>query len=99
MIQIDPAKVYVPGPAKVHPSVAALLAWRYAQLLAALPKRKTETKVWQELAFSIQGSMEEQPPAGLEEAFGDLHSLQGKGLPRKGAISDVSTRRVLHHAP
>jgi len=34
------------GPRPVHPSLAALAAWRYAQLLTALPRRGTEAAAW-----------------------------------------------------
>jgi len=99
VLQLDPAKGSTPTTAKAHPSVAVLLAWRYAQLLAALPKRDTETEAWRDLAEGIHSSLPEpQNMRSLEEAYGNLHSLQGKGLPGKGAICDVSTRRVLPYA-
>ena len=100
MLQLDPAKGYAAAHPKVHPSVAAALAWRYAQLLAALPKRNTETEAWEGLAREIQsGENEEQSEHCLEEIYGELHSLQGKGMPGKGDICDVSTRRMLQYAP
>lgn len=89
----------MPGAAKAHPSVAALLAWRYAQLLAALPKRETETEAWQQLAQVVQGSTAELQRIDLEQAYGDLYSLKGRGAPGMGGICDVSTRRVLPYAP
>ena len=102
ILQLDPAKSYVAAHPKVHPSVAAALAWRYAQLLAALPKRNTETEAWEGLARDIQSSASEQQSGdthGLEESYGELHSLQGKGAPGKGGVCDVSTRRMLQYAP
>ena len=102
VLQLDPAKGYTAAPAKVHPSVAAALAWRDAQLLAALPKRSTETEAWQALAQEIHSSAAEQQTwatVGLVERYGSLHSLQGKGVPGKGDICDVPTRRMLQYAP
>ena len=37
----------------VHPSVGALLAWRFAQLLTALPQRGTEAARWERLARAL----------------------------------------------
>lgn len=101
ILQLDPAKSYVAASPKVHPSVAAALAWRYAQLLAVLPKRSTETEAWQGLARDIQSSASEQQSGdtrGLEETYGELLSLQGKGATGKGDICDVPTRRMLQYA-
>ena len=85
----------------VHPSVSAMLAWRYAQLLAALPKRDTETNAWHQLAHEIHSISAEgrQPTTGLEQAYGELHSLKGQGSPGRGGICDVPSRRVLQYAP
>ena len=47
---MDPVKMIAPE--LVHRSVAAQLAWRYAQLLAALPKRETEAEAWESYAVS-----------------------------------------------
>ena len=102
ILQLDPAKAYTASPAKVHPSVAAALAWRYAQLLTALPKRHTETEAWQTLAQEIHSSAAEQQTwasDGLVETYGDLHGLQGKGVLGRGDICDIPTRRMLQYAP
>ena len=102
ILQLDPAKGYVAVHPKVHSSVAAALAWRYAQLLAALPKRDTETEAWKMLARDIQSTSNElqsEDTHRLEEAYGELHSLQGKGAPGKGDICDIPTRRMLQYAP
>ena len=100
MLHLDPSKTFVPV-LLVHPSVSAMLAWRYAQLLAALPKRETETNAWHKLALELHSRSAEgqQPAIGLEQAYGDLHSLKGQGSPGRGGICDVSSRRVLPYAP
>ena len=80
----------------MHPSVSAQLGWRYAQLLAALPRRDTEAEAWQGYAQEMYGRS-----GGLQEVgdivavFGDLHSLQGKGSPGTGAVADLTIRRLL----
>ncbi len=100
ILNLDPSKAFTPV-YLAHPSVSAMLAWRYAQLLAALPKRDTETDAWHQLAHEIHSISAEglQPAIVLEQAYGDLHSLKGQGSPGRGGICDVSSRRVLQYAP
>ncbi len=77
--------------------MAALLAWRYAQLLDAMPKRDTETELWQGCARALfrEAGGSQGFQGSIEEAFGDLQQLQGKGEAGRGELSDVVTRRVL----
>lgn len=92
----------------MHPSVAAQLAWRYAQLLDAMPKRDTETQQWQSCAralYSEAGGLQGSPfsaaegqSSAIDDAFGDLQQLQGKGSSGRGALSDVIIRRLLPNA-
>lgn len=69
----------------VHPSVGALLSWRYAQLLTALPRRGTEAAAWEKLARALH---EEAPIGGLgsapETAFGTLDALSVRGGTERG---------------
>lgn len=89
---LDPAKCKVPN--DVHASTAACLSWRYAQLLAAMPKRETETESWEDCAQSLFQKAGEAS-GSITRAYGDLHNLQGKGSPGAGAFADVITRRML----
>ena len=89
---LDPAKCKAPN--YVHASTAACLSWRYAQLLAAMPKRETETESWQKCAENLFQEAGE-PLGSITYAFGDLHNLQGKGSSGAGAFADVITRRML----
>jgi hypothetical protein len=80
-------------PCPVHPTLAALLAWRHAQLLTALPKRGREAEQWAgharelfEAAF--HGKI-------IEECFGDVEGLKGKGARPKGVFIETTTRRVV----
>ena len=94
ILGLDPAKVEVPS--SVHPSVSAQLGWRYAQLLAALPKRGTEAEAWRAFAEEVYGRSGGLQQAGdIVAVFGDLHSLQGKGSPGTGAVADLTIRRLL----
>lgn len=80
----------------VHPSAGSMLAWRYAQLLSALPRRDTEAAAWEKLARALH---EEAPIGGLgaapETAFGTLDGLTGKGSMGRGVVLDLMCRRVL----
>ncbi len=92
VVGLDPAKCM--APINVHASTAACLSWRYAQLLAAMPKRETETESWQSCAQSLFQEAEENL-GSITHAFGDLHNLQGKGSAGAGVFADVVTRRML----
>lgn len=92
IVGLDPNKCSKPS--VVHASTASCLSWRYAQLLAAMPKRETETEAWQSCAqklFEEDG----KPQGSLAGVFGDLHHLQGKGTAGAGVLADVVTRRML----
>lgn len=86
-------------PAQAHPSVGALLAWRYAQLLTALPRRGTEAATWARLGRAL---FEEAPVARAsvpETIFGSLDNLQGRGQAGSGVVLDLLTRRALPCQP
>ena len=80
-------------PRPLHPSLAALLAWRFAQLLTALPKRGGEAELWAGHARELF----EANFAGMaiQEYFGDVEGLKGKGARPKGVFIDSTTRRVV----
>lgn len=82
----------------VHPSVGALLAWRYAQLLTAMPKRATEAGRWERLARAI---FDERPVGSIsapESVFGTVDNLTGRGEGGSGIIIDLMSRRILARA-
>ncbi|KAL4423065.1 hypothetical protein ABPG77_005870 [Micractinium sp. CCAP 211/92] len=96
MLQLSPGHTDEVDIKAVHPSVGALLAWRYAQLLTAMPQRTTEAAAWEKLARALH---EEAPIGGLgaapETAFGTLDALTGKGSMGRGIVLDLMCRRVL----
>ena len=89
----------------VHPSVAAALAWRHAQLLTALPRRSKEASELAEAAARIAESeeskkdssspLEESCRSSLEDSMGTLDALTGNGRRGKGVVVDAAARRVL----
>ncbi len=79
----------------MHPSIGALLAWRYCQLLSVLPNRSTEAAGWHKLASAL---WEEAPlgrKAAPESVFGGLEFLRGKGEAGLGVVVDLMCRRAL----
>jgi hypothetical protein len=92
LAHLDAANCEQPG--VVHASVSALVAWRYAQLLDAMPMRETETEMWQSCArtlYSKAGSLQ----GSIEQSLGGLQWLQGKGEAGHQGFTDVITRRLL----
>lgn len=80
-----------PGP--VHNSLAALLAWRYAQLLTALPRRDGEARQWQRHAELLTA---DTAFAGqLEHSFGDIESLKGRGEKPAGVFVHNALLRAI----
>ena len=89
----DTAFVPRQRPLPVHPSLAALLAWRYAQLLTALPKRDSEARQWRQQAETC---FTESSIAGpIEQLYGDMSSLKGEGSRPSGVYVDNALRRVI----
>lgn len=90
--------------APVHTLTAALVAWRNAQLMAALPRRAKETAAWKEVAADLfakgtpwRGAETASPDAAyetLESRWGALRTLRGEGTWGAPAIVDMRTRRV-----
>ncbi|WIA20326.1 hypothetical protein OEZ85_006158 [Tetradesmus obliquus] len=93
-----------------HPSLAAAVAWRYCQLLTALPNRGAEAATWGDAArtlwqhagrgFGIQGASRGSGGSGftsLQEVLGDDVALTGKGQHGhgRGAVVSLLLRRLL----
>ena len=78
-----------------HSSIGAYAAWRYAQLLSALPKRSTEMEKWHQLAADLYDDAPLRRVMEPEAVFGTLDNLQGKGRDGVGAVLDLMSRRAL----
>ncbi|KAL4520055.1 hypothetical protein Ndes2526B_g01398 [Nannochloris sp. 'desiccata'] len=87
------------GLGPVHPSVSSLAAWRYAQLLTALPRRSTEATCWHQLAKELYDDAPLRRVLEPASVFGTLDHLQGKGDGGCGIVLDLMTRRALPRAP
>lgn len=84
---------------EVHPSLGALAAWRYAQLLTALPRRGTEAAGWHRLAKDLYDDAPLRRVLEPASVFGTLDALQGKGAGGYGVVLDLMARRALPRAP
>lgn len=84
-----------PAAQAVHPSLLSLLAWRYSQLLAALPRRDTETAGWQAVARALWDDSPVSLAASPETVFGKVEALKGQGDWGLGVVVDLMTRRAL----
>ena len=77
----------------VHSSLAAASAWRYSQLLTALPKRETEASNWQRYAeyewSKVNGN------SALQEALGSPQLLKGNASKGSGVVIELTLRRAL----
>lgn len=82
----------------VHASALALLAWRFAQLMAALPNRSTELHEWDTSAVAYYSTYR-QVDGGAGDALGDelgpLEALKGKHGWGMGVVLDTWSRRAL----
>lgn len=87
------------GLGPVHPSVSSLAAWRYAQLLSALPRRSTEATGWHQLAKELYDDAPLRRVLEPASVFGTLNYFQGKGDGGCGIVLDLMTRRALPRAP
>ncbi|KAF8055656.1 RPA1A [Scenedesmus sp. PABB004] len=84
------------GRAPAHASLRAALAWRFAQLLTALPSRGAEAAAWSDAARALW------PRAGaglsarpLEGVLGDAAALTGQGAHGAGGVVAGLPRRLL----
>lgn len=76
LLHLDPARQQglapprLPATCGVHPSVGAMLAWRYAQLLWALPNRGGEAALWEKCAlhyWAASWGVQQQQGQGQQE--------------------------------
>ena len=72
----------------VHSSLAAAGAWRYSQLLTALPRRDTEASAWEQFAAA-------HSPIELESVLGPLDILKGGKDNSSGIVVDLLMLRAL----
>ncbi|DBA79143.1 TPA: hypothetical protein ACH3X1_008980 [Trebouxia sp. C0004] len=72
----------------VHSSLAAAGAWRYSQLLTALPRRDKEASAWKQVA-AAHSSIE------LESTLGPLDILKGGKDNSPGIVVDLLMLRAL----
>ena len=80
----------------VHGSLAATAAWRYAQLLSALPKRDTEASAWQHCATFHWEALSDWPSSTkLKDELGPLDILKGGHDESTGMIVDIRCLRGL----
>ncbi|KAG2450820.1 hypothetical protein HYH02_004655 [Chlamydomonas schloesseri] len=105
LLKLDPALQQPPagGPAArqgaaaagVHASAAAVLAWRYAQLLWVLPNRAGEAAKWE--AFARQywvGSGRLGAAADIAGVLGGEGHLKGEGAEGTGVLLSTRFRRA-----
>lgn len=83
------------GTPLVHPTVISVMAWRFSQLLTALPQRTTEAEKWEQLASEAYEEAPMERLTGPEVMFGSLSKLKGKGEYGRGVVLDLMTRRAL----
>ena len=78
------------------PSLHATLAWRYCQLLNALPNRGSEAAAWESCARDLwaRSASVVRVPA-LEAALGDAVALKGQGQQGGPSVVALSVRRLL----
>lgn len=99
ILRITPISAESVEVAEVHPSIGALAAWRYAQLLTALPRRGTEASGWHTLAKDLYDDAPLKRVLEPATVFGTLDHLQGKGAAGYGVVLDLMTRRALPKIP
>ncbi|KAL0053846.1 hypothetical protein WJX82_011690 [Trebouxia sp. C0006] len=87
LLRVDPSAS--PSEAlPVHSSLAAAGAWRYSQLLTALPRRDTEASAWKQFAAA-------HSPIELESVLGPLDILKGGKDIGSGIVVDLLMLRAL----
>ena len=99
LLKLDPGSVALSSDAlPIHGSVAAVAAWRYAQLLTALPRRETEALAWQRVAEhqwdSLQGWLE-IGKLPQQQVLGPLDTLKGGTGESRGVVLDFRLLRAL----
>ena len=97
LLKLDPDSGSTPPDAlPIHGSLASSAAWRYAQLLNALPKRNTEASAWQDFAARHWQAMDDwSHNTELEKVLGPLDVLKGGSDGSPGMIVDLILLRGL----
>lgn len=99
VLRMSPSAAEAVALHEVHPSVGALAAWRYAQLLTALPKRETEAAGWHKLACELYDDAPLRMILEPRSVFGSLDNLKGQGSAGYGVVLELSSRRALPRSP
>ena len=96
LLKLDPDNHSTsPDALQVHGSLASAAAWRYAQLLSALPKRDTEASAWQRFAVMHWQAMHGTQSNELEQVLGPLDILKGGQDESPGILVDLMLLRGL----
>ena len=97
LLRLDPESSSTSSDAlPVHGSLASAAAWRYAQLLSALPKRDTDASAWQEFAVRQWQLVHSQRQSSeLDKVLGPLDVLKGGKDESSGVIVDLRLLRGL----
>lgn len=96
LLKLDPENSSASADAlQVHGSLASAAAWRYAQLLSALPKRDTEASAWQRFAVMHWQAKHNATTNELDKVLGPLDVLKGGKDESPGIIVDLTLLRGL----
>lgn len=97
LLRLDPESSSTSSDAfPVHGSLASAAAWRYAQLLSALPKRDTEASAWQEFAVRHWQLVHHRSQSSeVDKVLGPLNVLKGGKDESPGIIVDLMLLRGL----
>ncbi len=79
----------------IHSSLASALAWRYCQLLTALPRRSSEATAWGDLARGLWSESGCLARKDIAAVLGDDVALKGQGSQGQGGVVSLFVRRVL----
>ena len=90
LLRLDPSASKAAVPLPVHSSLAVNAAWRYSQLLTALPRRDTEASLWKQFAAAHSPSN-----PNLESLLGPLNILKGEKDSSTGTVIDLLLLRAL----
>jgi hypothetical protein len=79
----------------LHPGLHAALAWRYGQLLSALPNRGGEADAWAGAARELWGRGGGGGGLALEATLGDRAAFKGQGQHGRRCVAALLPRRLL----
>ena len=107
LLQMDPLKhtQVLSTPQGSHPSIGALLAWRYCQLLSALPKRESEAAAWHQTSQGLckrgrggwldaQDSRLHWHGLSIDQLFGSMQQMKGGMQHGHAFVVDLVARRA-----